>query len=67
MQNQKEIVINKRAGKIAILIAAVGYVVEWITGVYWLFSSFFHAIAVMVLMVVLYVIGGMVDANIKKR
>nr|DAP03985.1 MAG TPA: hypothetical protein [Caudoviricetes sp.] len=64
---QREIVINKRAGNIALLLATLGYVVEWVLGVHWLFSSIAHAIAMLVLVVVLYLVGVAIDAATSKE
>jgi uncharacterized membrane protein len=64
---QREIVINKRAGNIALLLATLGYVVEWVFGVHWLFSSIAHAIAMLVLVIVLYLVGVAIDAATSKE
>lgn len=64
---QREIVINKRAGNIALLLATLGYVVEWALGVHWLFGSIAHAIAMLVLVIVLYLVGIAIDAATSKE
>ena len=64
---QKEIVISKRAGNIAMLLAAAGSVVEWLFGVNWLFTDIMHATVVIVLMFVLYIAGVAIDAAINKE
>lgn len=64
---QKEIVISKRARNIAMLLAAAGYVVEWLFGASWLFTDIMHAAAVIVLVFVLYIVGVAIDAAVNKE